>query len=1019
MKHTVIFKNQENRWSNALPLGNGVLGAMLFYEKSRLSMPLNHYEVYYNISGAVLPADKLASFPADDGLGAQRHQKIRDLADNNIPVGDEPYCDYTYRKARQGAMADSSDGVRELSHSYPCTGELVFGFDEAVTGGDHTLALYTEDAKVCLHLQKGEKGLEMDAIIPREDCVLNRFTQGGSHVRSIALSFPRYRIYDYPQITYTQLAGDLFAYTVTRRLKVTEKDFVFSGIIRLLGAEGTLQEEPDGARIILTRCSEEFTVLTGIFTQWNYPDTMASGLEITSQWASQMPRLYADHKAYWLDFFQKSSISIPDKFLEHVYYVNQYALGSCSGKDGIMKHHACGLNGLWAVRHPNIWGSMWYWDVNIQASFAGVFSSNRLDLGKVFSDGLLSYRDLMRWYARYYHGLDGCAADYPYNFYYCVVPWCTMYLWHQYEYSQDKDYLKNEAYPFFLEVCRFVTQIFQYDEQAGYYRVYPDISPEQGPLAHDTTITVATCKYLLKFTLEAAEILGDRDPLLEKCRAILEKMPPYAVSGPGYCGPHLKDSADAADNMFIRHPSMLMPLFPIGELSLDSGKEMVEILNNTLEFLEQRCEIGIFGGSWLAASAARLGRGQMALRLLYERGIDHMLRSNGLTAEETERFLNFCLIQRQPLYYPCMMEFTGEMLAAVNEMLLQSYNGLIRVFPALPDGDMEYYRLHRNGDSYHTWPDRYIPYEAWKDARFDKLLAKGAFEISAEVKEGKLRFITVHSQKGGRVNITSPLLTEDLPVWRGDEAISHTYNNGILSFDTQPGGIYQICSDTVLCVPEEAGCYHEDILCRETYTRRHIYIGEDPESAYHKALDGFIRDRFFGNQRLPSQTVYKFDFGTDDRKHYSDTFRRQTHAYEERTENGMPPLFVKDLQFTPYQGYGFGDASGITTADRGGPDGLRRDFAQSEQDTEFLIEVPRGQYDLFVVSGDAAEDSVTTLELEHGPTTCGDLIPAGRYQCKVLPLVLEEDGLIRLRLSTKPGYRWKLNYLFLNCLKGY
>lgn len=1019
MKHTVIFKNRENRWDNALPLGNGVLGAMLFYHKNSLSMPLNHYEVYYNINGAVLPADKLASFPADDGQGAQRHQKIRDLADNNVPVGDEPYCDYTYRKERQKAMDDSRDGVGELSHSYPCTGELVFDFDEAVTGGDHTLALYTEDARVCLQLQKGDTRLEMDAIIPREDCVLNRFTLGGSHVRALSLRFPRYRIYDYPQITYTQLAGDLFAYTVKRRLKITEKDFVFSGIIRLLGAEGTLQEETDGARIILTRCSDAFTVLTGIFTQWHYPDPLADGVEKTALWASQLPRLYDEHKAYWADFFGKSAISIPDKFLEHVYYVNQYALGSCSGKDGVMKHHACGLNGLWAIRHPNIWGSMWYWDVNIQASFAGVFSSNRLDLGKVFSDGLLSYRDLMRWYARYYHGLDGCAADYPYNFYYCVVPWCTMYLWHQYEYSQDKEYLKNEAYPFFLEVCRFVTQIFRYDEAAGYYRVYPDISPEQGPLAHDTTITVATCKYLLKFTLEAAEILGDTDPLLETCRKILAKMPPYAVSGPGYCGPHLKDSADAADNMFIRHPSMLMPLFPIGELSLDSGKEMVEILNNTLEFLEQRCEIGIFGGSWLAASAARLGRGQMALRLLYERGIDHMLRSNGLTAEETERFLNFCLIQRQPLYYPCMMEFTGEMLAAVNEMLLQSYNGLIRVFPALPDGDKEYYRLHRNGDSYHTWPDRYIPYDAWKDVRFDRLLAKGAFEISAEVKDGKLQFITVHSQKGGRVNITSPLLTGDMPIRYNGKPVGHTYANGILSFDTQPGGLYQICADTALCTPEEAGSYHEDVLCRETYTRRHIYIGEDPETGYHKALDGFIRDRFFGNQRLPSQTVYKFDFGTDDKKHYSDTFRRQTHAYEERTENGMPPLFVKDLQFTPYQGYGFADAAGITAADRGEPDGLRRDFVQGDRNAAFLIEVPRGQYDLFVVSGDACEDSVTTLDLEYGPTTGGDVIPAGRYQCKVLPLVLEEDGLIRLRLSTKPGYRWKLNYLFLNCVKGY
>ena len=139
MKHTVIFRNRENRWDNALPLGNGVLGAMLFYEKHRLSMPINHYEVYYNINGAVLPADKLASFPRDDGKGAQRHAAIHALAENNIPVGDEPYCDYTYRKERQQAMADSSDGVRELSHSYPCTGELIFGFADSVTSSSVTL----------------------------------------------------------------------------------------------------------------------------------------------------------------------------------------------------------------------------------------------------------------------------------------------------------------------------------------------------------------------------------------------------------------------------------------------------------------------------------------------------------------------------------------------------------------------------------------------------------------------------------------------------------------------------------------------------------------------------------------------------------------------------------------------------------------------------------------------------------------------------------------------------------------
>ena len=48
-----------------------------------------------------------------------------------------------------------------------------------------------------------------------------------------------------------------------------------------------------------------------------------------------------------------------------------------------------------------------------------------------------------------------------------------------------------------------------------------------------------------------------------------------------------------------------------------------------------------------------------------------------------------------------MMEFTGEMLAALNEMLLQSHNRVIRVFPALPDGDRELYRMIQQGYSFH------------------------------------------------------------------------------------------------------------------------------------------------------------------------------------------------------------------------------------------------------------------------------------------------------------------------------
>ena len=72
MKHSVVFKNQTNKWDTALLLGNGIFGAMLFYEKNKLFMPMNHYEVYYNISSEVLPKDKLAAMPRD-GDGKAEH----------------------------------------------------------------------------------------------------------------------------------------------------------------------------------------------------------------------------------------------------------------------------------------------------------------------------------------------------------------------------------------------------------------------------------------------------------------------------------------------------------------------------------------------------------------------------------------------------------------------------------------------------------------------------------------------------------------------------------------------------------------------------------------------------------------------------------------------------------------------------------------------------------------------------------------------------------------------------------
>ena len=989
--HQILFKNCENSWKNALPLGNGVFGAMAFYKDNALSLPMNHYEVYYTISDAVLPKDILKTMPLSDNPGAS-HRAFYKKAEHNVPGEDGLFFYY-----RSDKTTWKPGDISFFTSSYPATGELKFELDDSLKGKDSRLRLDVEKAKVSLSVAE----IKINTIVAREDLLLNEVS---GNVKAISIEYPDSRDRDFPQYTLKAINEKTFAYTV--KIALNENDSLrFAGIIRLVGASGRLDEN----RIIIEKADKTFTVMTGIFTSWKYSEPLNDGLKLMEDYAGSLPEIYERHEKYWNEFFSRSGISIPDKFLERVYYINQYALDCSSGKDGVMKHHACGLNGLWDIRHPNLWGSMWYWDVNIQAAFAGVFSSNRLDLGKVFSDGLLTYVEVAERFAKNEHNMNGVALDYPYNIYYSTWPWCAQYLWAQYEYSQDKEYLKNEAYPLFLKLCEFATELFKWDEKRGEYVVYPDISPEQGPLAHNTVITVASVKYMLKFTLKAAEILGDESELLEKVRKLLCGLPAYPTVTDDW-GTRFKDSEDAPANLWIRHPSMLMPIFPTGEINMDSPKELRDIAINSVRFLEENCEIGVFQVSWLAAVSARMGDGQRALRLLYEMGMDHLLRSNGLAAEENERFMNYCLIARQPLYYPCMMEFTGEMLAAVNEMLMQSDGGIIRLFPAMPDGSCEYDRLLKRGEPINEFTARYNVYPAWNNAAFDKLLARGAFEISSELCDSKITHLKVTSKAGGRVRITSPYSLDGILA-----KTEYTAENNVLEFDTVAGESYEFGIKS-----KKEDVADEEILTHTSYTKRKVFIGEDGDSAYHRALDSFTRDWYLGNTRMENHSVYKFDFGScKENKDYQTVLFRTGYGADRMYMSTMGFNRFDDLAFTVKRGYGFANAEKIKSLDRGAPDCLRRDLIESESDAEFLIEAPKGQYEIFVVSGDEAEDSVTVFDAQDGRRTKAKITPKGRYQTTLLPIVHEEDGLIRIKVSSAPGKKWKINYILVNLYKQF
>ncbi len=1009
MNHTVLFDNAENHWDNALPLGNGTFGCMLFFEKRKLHMPMNHYEVYYNISDPLLPSDKLAAMPKVERIG-EEHRLKRSIADESVPGEDGLYC--LFRSSRKSVINNKSYGIFKFSETFPQTGELIFSFKKGIEK-KHSLCLNLEDAYVTLDLGNENDSLSLRTFVSRSDLIINSVSQTKSGLlKSIEISFPDYRDSTPPIVTYTAVDSSTVMYNVKRTVS-DKKEAVFTGVLRFVGAEVSIAGESGNSAVIkIEKSKKNFSVLTGIFTDWRFTNTDSAAKDGINSFEKELDALIVNHREYWKEFFSRSTISLPDKFLEKIYLINQYALDCCSGKDGIMKHQACGLNGLWAIRHPNLWGSKWYWDVNIQAAFAGVFSSNRLDLAKVFSDGLLTYAESAKRHARDIHGMTGMSIDYPYDFYYSCFVWCAQYMWYLYEYSLDRDYLKNEAYPIFLQLCEFSLSLFEYDEKTDTYFVYPDVSPEQGPLTHNSVITVSCVKYLFDFTLKAAQILNDSTPLLKNIEEMKKKLPVYPTSGMGAYGVHLKDSDDAPDNLFIRHPSMLMPVFPIGEINLDSDEKTKQILINTISYLKDRCEIGIFGCSWIAAAAARLGLGNTALRFLYERGIDHLLRSNGLTAEETDHFINYCLIARQPLYYPCMMEFSGEMLAAVNEMLIQSHGGIIRLFPAIPDGKPDYEEYRRRGMSIGEYLATKKDYPAWRDVSFSKLLAKGAFEVSAELCSGVIKGVSVFSKMGGTLKIASEFFETNTKIYCDGDEIPFVHEGNTFTLNTEAGKTYIFNSLPSVCEINDSG-----ITTHITYTKRTLSIGDNSETLFQKKLDSAMRDWYYGNVRMSNHTVYKFDFTKEKEKDYAATIPLQRIESGDIVMSGMDFVRTGGETFSAKKGYGFNKEVDIVKRDF--HDALRCDFAEGNDETEFIIEAPRGQYELLLISGDAAEDSVTIVSGENSRKVGGTVVLAGEFQCELIPIIQAYDEPIVLKFSTKKGYKWKLCGIIMNTVKGY
>lgn len=300
--------------------------------------------------------------------------------------------------------------------------------------------------------------------------------------------------------------------------------------------------------------------------------------------------------------------------------------------------------------------------------------------------------------------------------------WLTQHLWEKYLYSGDLEFLKS-VYPLMKSACEFYQDFLVEEPVHKWLVVSPSISPENSPAGRPSLCAGATMDNQLLFdlftkTLRAAELLGKDNEIKSEYRKVIDRLPPMQIGKFGQLQEWIEDLDNPNDKH--RHISHLYGLYPSNQISPYSNPELFDAARTTLI---HRGDVSTgWSMGWKVNFWARLLDGNHAMKLIKDQlTLVDPIRSgnNGGT------YPNF--LDAHP---PFQIDGNFGCTAGIAEMLLQSHDGAIHLLPALPD--------------------------EWKDGKIKGLRAPGGFEVSFEWKEGKVQKLEIVSNLGGNCRIRVP-----------------------------------------------------------------------------------------------------------------------------------------------------------------------------------------------------------------------------------------------------------------------
>lgn len=344
--------------------------------------------------------------------------------------------------------------------------------------------------------------------------------------------------------------------------------------------------------------------------------------------------------------------------------------------------------------------------------------------------------------------------------------WIASHLWTQYEFTQDKQYLAETAYPLLKGNAQFILDFLAKDPKSGYLMTGPSISPENWFRTAGGEEMVASmmpaCDRELAYEIlsncvQASEILNTDREFADSLRTAIAQLPPIQLRANGAIREWFEDFEEAHPNH--RHTSHLLALYPFSQITLEKTPELAEAARKTIEnrLSAENWEDTEWSRANMICMYARLKDAQEAYKSV-------QLLQGKLSRENLMTVSPGGIAGAEGDIYSFDGNPAGT--AGMAEMLVQNHEGYVEFLPCSPD--------------------------EWKEGSFKGLCIRGGAEVAAEWTNAVINSASLKATANQTFKVKLPQGKSYKVMLNGKEAVANPDAKGLITVDMKKNDLLEI-----------------------------------------------------------------------------------------------------------------------------------------------------------------------------------------------------------------------------------